>query len=431
MEEQLTNPSAEDNLADVLDVASDAGHLLLENGAEIARIEETMERISSHYGVSEKHFFVLSNGIFTTGTTHENRKLKNNYASVEFIPLKGTQMEKIVEVNTLSRQIEAGKYSLAEAKERLSQIRNMPSKPFWEQLLGSAFGSAGFCAIFGGNLLDCAASFVVGLLLWAFVLLVSAPHLTKMLGNILSGAFASLLSVLFWKLGFGDNLGNMIVGALIPLIPGVPFTNGIRDVANEDYIAGFTRLLDAMLVFFAIAIGACSVFFVSSHFAGSSIILHGASTDPTTGMVAVQLLAAFVGTMGFSVLFGTPRKQYLFCGIVGAIAWVVYLVLWKYTGMTIFEATIVSAILTSFLARETAILRKCPNTVFLICGLFPLIPGGGIFWTTYYLVTRQFHLALSTGMTALSVTVAIVLGIVIVMGIPRKFRFFGKLRRRD
>ena len=139
-----------------------------------------MERISSNFGASSRNFFVLSNGIFTTGEGGPER-----YAKVEFIPLKGGQMEKIVEINRLSRDIEAGKYTLAEARTRIESIRNMPAKPHWEQILGSAFGSAGFCVLFGGGLSDALSSFVTGFLLWIFVLLISRPGFSKVLVNIL------------------------------------------------------------------------------------------------------------------------------------------------------------------------------------------------------------------------------------------------------
>ena len=235
-----------------LEVASLAGHILLENGAEIARVEETMERIASHYGEESENFFVLSNGIFTTG--------ESGYAKVEFIPFKGAQLERVVEVNQISRDIACDRYTLAEARQKLLEVRSNPAKPKLEQIIGSAVGSAGFCMIFGGGLLDAAAAFVVGALLWTFVVFVSVPYLSKILGNIAGGVVASLLCLLFHKVGFGSSLGNMIVGSLIPLIPGVAFTNGIRDLADEDYIAGATRLLDALMVFFCIAAGVVITF---------------------------------------------------------------------------------------------------------------------------------------------------------------------------
>ena len=67
MEERINQSAERPDGRRVLDAAMEAGHILLQNGAEISRVEETMERICRHYGVESGEFFVLSNGIFTTG----------------------------------------------------------------------------------------------------------------------------------------------------------------------------------------------------------------------------------------------------------------------------------------------------------------------------------------------------------------------------
>lgn len=395
-----------------LEVASLAGHILLENGAEIARVEETMERIASHYGEESENFFVLSNGIFTTG--------ESGYAKVEFIPFKGAQLERVVEVNQISRDIACDRYTLAEARQKLLEVRSNPAKPKLEQIIGSAVGSAGFCMIFGGGLLDAAAAFVVGALLWTFVVFVSVPYLSKILGNIAGGVVASLLCLLFHKVGFGISLGNMIVGSLIPLIPGVAFTNGIRDLADEDYIAGATRLLDALMVFFCIAAGVVITFMIYRLAAGSMLVVDGVEPDALTGGMLFQALAAFVGTLGFSVLFGVPGREYLRTAVVATVGWMTYLLLVRYTVLGIAASTFFATMVVVLLARLFAVWFRMPETVYLITGIFPMIPGGGIFWTTFFLVSNRLPLAMHSGMTALAVTAAIVLGIVLISSLPRK-----------
>ena len=221
-----------------LDLAYEAGSILLENGAEISRVEETMRRIAGHYGVEDESFFVLSNGIMATG---------KDYARSKFIPIKGASLDKVVAVNQLSREVEQGRYTLEQLDQQLKAIRAMKAKPAWEQILASAVGSAAFCIIFGGGFMDCVASFIAGLVLWVFMLFVGSRRLSRIVGNATGGLLATLLCIGMYRLGLGDHLSNMIIGAIIPLIPGVPFTNGIRDMANEDYIAGVTRLLDALL----------------------------------------------------------------------------------------------------------------------------------------------------------------------------------------
>lgn len=396
----MEKPSSED----VLKFASDAGRVLLENGAEISRVEETMERIADNYGESGEKFFVLSNGIFTTG---------KSYANAEFIPIKGARLEKVVEVNQLSREIAAHKIPLPMAVEMLERIKNLPSKPVWEQFLGAGLGCAGFCIIFGGSLLDCMASLCSALILYLFVLKVSTPYLSKTLGNICGGFIGTILCILFNLMVPQTNLGNMVVGTLILLIPGVPFTNGLRDVANEDYLAGITRLVDALMMFLCIAIGVCFAFLVHSWTAGGVIQLKGTVTDAVTAAIPVQFIAALVGTSFFAVLFGVPRKYYFAAGVVGVLGWMVYILMSRYTPMGDFGSTFLAATMVAFLSRYAAIKLKCPSTVFLICGIFPLIPGAGVFWSAYYIASTQLESAIMMGLSSVKLTLAIVLGIIV------------------
>ena len=254
-----------------LDLAYEAGSILLENGAEISRVEETMHRIADHFGVEDESFFVLSNGIMATG---------KDYARSKFIPIKGASLDKVVAVNQLSREVEQGECSLEQLEQRLKAIRAMKAKPAWEQILASAVGSAAFCIIFGGGFMDCLASFVAGLVLWIYMLFVVSKRLSRIVGTASGGLLATLICFGMYRLGLGEHLSNMIIGAIIPLIPGVAFTNGIRDMANEDYIAGTTRLLDAMLTFFCIAFGVALAFMLDDNIFGELLRLEGLVADP-------------------------------------------------------------------------------------------------------------------------------------------------------
>lgn len=407
---------------DVLEVASEAGHILLENGAEISRVEDTMERISSHYGVHTGHFFVLSNGIFTTSSS-------NKYANVEFIPIRGIQLSKVVEVNRLSYRIAADKVSLTQARAELDAIRDEPMKPAWEQIVGSAFGAAGFCAVFGGGFMDCAAAFVVGTLLYLFLLFVSSRYLSKIVGGICNSLVATLLCLASYRLGFGSSLSNIIIGAIMPLIPGVPFVNGVRDLADSDYIAGTTRLTDAMLGFFCIALGVGTSFVLDGSIFHGMIELKGVTVNAETAGLGWQTLAAFIGTFAFAILFGVPRQQYATCGIIGAIGWAAFLIMTRAGIAGTMVSITFSTVLICLMSRMVAVWDKCPSTVYLLCGIFPLVPGAGIFWFTYYLVAEKFRLSMTTGFNAGMAAIAIVLGIILAMEFPQ--RWFSKLRRKS
>ena len=419
----MSNDRHEDaDLAEVLEVASKAGHILLENGAEISRVEDIMSRISSHFGVDSGNFFVLSNGIFTTGRANKVTKSgaqASTYANVEFIPLRGIQLSKVVAVNRLSYDISNGRTNLAEARERLERIASEGQKPAWEQILGSGLGAGGFCAVFGGGWMDCAAALVVGVLLYAFVLGIGNRYMSKIVGGICNAMVATLLCVLCWRLGFGESLANIIIGAIMPLIPGVPFVNGVRDLANSDYIAGFTRLTDAMLGFFCIAVGVSLSFLIDGAMHGGVVSL-SMTVNPRTAHLLLQALAAFIGTAAFALLFGIDREHYVPAGVIGAIGWALYLILVRNCGATPVVATLAASTLVCIVSRMAAIPYRIPAQGFLLCGIFPLVPGAGVFWFTYYFTDSQFDLSMQSGLLAGKVAIAIVLGIILAMELPQR-----------
>ena len=420
-----------DNYQKVLDTASLAGHILLENGAEISRVEDIMARIAEHYGVDSGNFFVLSNGIFTTGTSKKLPKAggqASSYANVEFIPIRSIRLSKVTAVNRLSYDVAAGKLTLDETREALERIRDAEGPKALPLILASGFGAGGFCAVFGGGLLDCAAAFVVGLLVSVFALTVSGKYLSKIVAGISNALVATALCILLMRIGFGRSLSNIVIGAIMPLIPGVPFVNGVRDLANSDYIAGITRLTDAMLGFICITIGVSMAFLFDGWLFGGVIDLGGMTVSPQTYGLGWQALAAFVGTVAFAVLFGAYSQNCTMAGVVGALGWTVYLLMLRYAGVSPTIATLVAALLVCIASRYAAVPFRCPSTVFLLCGIFPLVPGAGIFWSTYYLVAGQFNLSLAAGFAAIKVAVAIVLGIIFGMELPQ--RMFPSGRKR-
>lgn len=130
-----------------------------------------------------------------------------------------------------------------------------------------------------------------------------------------------------------------------------------------------------------------------------------------------EILAAMVGTIAFSLLFGVPRKYYVYCGLIGGAGWGVYSaagLLWAPA-----QSALAATIVVILLSRLAAVKERCPVTIFLISGIFPLVPGAGVYWTVYYMVTDQLYLAVQTGYTAVKVAVAIVLGIVFVFELPQ------------
>lgn len=141
----------------------------------------------------------------------------------------------------------------------------------------------------------------------------------------------------------------------------------------------------------------------------------------------LKTIAAGLGTVAFALLFGVPKKYYPLCGIIGGLGWLLYALL-LLAGLSVVEATVLSTAAVTLCSRISAVCTKTPVTVFLVSGIFPLVPGAGIYRTAYYLVRGENWVAMNCGYDALCVVVAIVLGIVIVLELPN--RLFGGLKRQ-
>lgn len=142
-----------------------------------------------------------------------------------------------------------------------------------------------------------------------------------------------------------------------------------------------------------------------------------------------QIIAAFLGTVGFSVLFHVPQKQYVMCGVTGAVGWLVYLLV--HIRFSVSVSSFCATVVIVFLARLFAVWRKVPSNVFMISGIFPIVPGIGIYNTIYDFMTGDVDAGILSGLGTFKAVAAIVLGIVCVFVIPDKWFRSLKFQKKE
>ena len=382
---------------EILELAMDAGTVLLENDAEIFRVEETMARICRHYGVESPELFVLTNGVFATG---------GGTTRVKHVPVRSTRLDKVAAVNQLSRDIEKGRYTIHQARQRLEEIREMPGKPAWLKILACALAAGCFCCMAGGAMAglsgggrrrrSSAGADSVGLRTPSFPY--DREHPLRRAGDLLVPG--DLCAFARPQPEPHDYRNHSAPGAGYCL-----YQRHSRPGRRRLYFRGRA------------ASGRHAGVRVRGHRGGRGVYAVSQGVWRCHALT-LQVLAAILGTVAFSALFGAPRKYYLLGGVTGGAAWLIYSGLLHYAGCTATEATLLATLGAVFLSRIFAVAKQCPVTIFLVAGLIPLAPGAGIYWTAYYLVTDQLALARSSGFAALKAAFAIVLGIVAMFELP-------------
>ncbi len=140
-----------------------------------------------------------------------------------------------------------------------------------------------------------------------------------------------------------------------------------------------------------------------------------------------QILVSMAATMAFAVLFHVPRSEYLLCAVNGAIGWMVYLFCVSHdTGITI--ASMWATLVLTLVARLLSAIRKMPGTVVLVTGIFTLVPGAGIYYTSYYLIMNDLEQCMAKGIETFKIAGAIVLGMIFGLILPQSwFNQIGKI----
>lgn len=236
----------------ILDLTIRAGEILLHNGAEAFRVQETMTKIASAYDATNFHAYVLPNGIFAS---IDNREREVYFTNTRHVPLGPIHLGRVAAVNQLSRDIVAGKYTIDNAWKELDRIIEIPYANKMLQIFWAGICGATFCYIFGGDFFDSIVAFPMGAILYIFLLSVANKKISRIMTHIIGGGLVAACGLILFEFGLGNHMDKMIMGSILPMVPGVAFTNSIRDFFSGDHLSGMSRLIDAVLITFCIAIG--------------------------------------------------------------------------------------------------------------------------------------------------------------------------------
>lgn len=232
-----------------------AGVLLLESGAETYRVEDTMRRICFHYGAEVVDSYATPTLIIISFSLGD--ELVHN---VKRTQMKTIDLHKVDQVNQLSRIVISENLSIDELLKQLNQIEQTSTYSLFIRLLASGICTFGFAFFFQGTLLDAIAAFFIGLFLQILLNWLDQLGLDNFFKNITGGAFVTLFSILCSKIGLCDSLDTLIISTLMLLVPGLAITNAMRDTVSGDLISGTSRIMEALIIAVAIAVGSGLMF---------------------------------------------------------------------------------------------------------------------------------------------------------------------------
>ena len=228
-----------------------AGEIMAQSGAETYRVEDTMLRILRSSKLKSMEVYATTTGIVASLSDPAIETI----TGVKRINNRSNNLSRINDVNQISRLVCDGMLSPEEACLKLEEIQK--SRIYPESILAAAviMSMPGFVGLFGGSLLDCLIASINGIAIVLIGALSGKRISSPFLGDALKCFVMALITMLFTKVIPGINQNLIIIGSIMPLVPGIPITNAIRDTLQGDYSSGIARAAEAFVISLGITVG--------------------------------------------------------------------------------------------------------------------------------------------------------------------------------
>lgn len=243
----MDKPNAE-FYQEVLDICLTAGRLMIEGGSEMYRVEDTMLRIARNAGIRDPRVFATPTCVFMSldgGDLSQMKQIRDRNINLELVD----------RVNELSRRFATKEITINELKRKITEIYYTPAFPLWIQVIGAAALSATLMVLFIDNYdwVDFPAAAIVGAL--GYLAYVGFKRFTKVrfLSELIAAMVMALVTITITHLFPKMITDNILIGALMTLVPGLAFTNALRDLFMGDLLSGIVRIFEATLT--ALALG--------------------------------------------------------------------------------------------------------------------------------------------------------------------------------
>ena len=400
----------------LLELATDLGYRLAMNGAETFRIEESVRRILAAYGL-ETEVFAIPNCLTVSIETHEGKPMTR----MRRIGFHGNDLDTVEKYSNLSRRIctEIPEPTIARQwlKDTDASIR---SYSFPALMLGNFLGAFGFAIVFGGSLIDGICSGVCGIFIGIINHYLGKLKVNPFFNTIAAAFIMAFSSYIMGALGVAHNTDMVNIGALMILVPGLVFTNAMRDIIFGDTNSGINRIVQVLLVAAAIALGTGAGWHAADLF-----LTIPTPPEPLWHRYEIQNIATFIACMGFSIIFNIHGFGISICALGGMITWIVYCIA-DYFGCDIYTSYFFASVIAAAYSEIMARVRKYPAISYLVVAIFPLIPGAGIYYATSYLTQGDQNAFVQKALQTIGIAGVIAVGILVVSTIVRLWTVMKK-----
>ena len=387
----------------LLDMATDLGYELAMAGAETFRVEESISRVLASYGL-QSEVFAIPNYLIVSILTEDGTPITR----MRRIGSHGNDLDAVEKFSGLSRAYCNRKPEPRDGVKWLDLVRSQRvTYSIAMQYLGYFLGAFGYGLFFGGNWKDGLCAGACGMLVGLVLQLLEKRKANQFFRTIATSFLLALFAYAMGAVGLTSNSDAVTIGALMILVPGLLFTNAMRDIIYGDTNSGVNRIVQVLLIAVALALGTATAWNLAAQLWGAPV-----SVAPQDHAMVAQCLYALIGCIGFAIQFNIHGPGTLLCALGGFLAWAVYCMAIHFGGSDII-AYFWSALFSSLYSEVMARIRKYPAISYLVVAIFPMIPGAGVYYTMNYAVRGDMETFATKGMHTAAIAGIMAVGILL------------------
>ena len=236
----------------ILEIAGLAGLLILENGGETFRAEETVLRICTAGGYIGSNVIAFPTGLFLTLMNGDQI-----YGTVvRSLNKRCINLDKLARANYLARSFESGEIDADTAYAELKTINRSEKKNKILSAFTAGMATGLFAILYGGIWFDCIIGFIGGFIVQYISASFKRTDIYHFAISMIGSTVISVIAVAAVAVCGIGNIDIIIIGGLMPLLPGLAMTNAIRDTMMGDLVSGMARIGEVLLIAVSLAAGA-------------------------------------------------------------------------------------------------------------------------------------------------------------------------------
>ncbi len=387
-----------------IDLALRVGEVVMSSGAGAADVSATMLAVTSACGlrgcVIDVNFTTLTVAYQASPDTAPETHMR-------VVRYRGQEYGQLTEVDTLVRDLSAGRIDREGASRRLNEILWAPRPyPRWAVTVSTGALAGGVTLLLGGDWLILLVAIVAAITIDLSNRALANRRVPVFYAQVLGAFIATSITLGLFALDLPIRPSLVIAASIIVLLAGASLVGSVQDALTGYYVTAAARTFEVILLTAGIIAGITLALSISTRL---GLELSVSATTTTWAQVPLALLGGTISAVAFAFGCQAPARALVSIGLTALVGQAFFL-LADQAEIGVAAASAVAATAVGVISYTLAGRVRVPALIVVVSAIVPLLPGLTIYRGLFLLSENDIRGAFSL-LTAFSIGIALAAGV--------------------